>query len=65
MNTTTAPKPTSFIAAMKHFFGFKPNQTLQEFSAEIKVLTPADKEYFAQGLRQNGYDIPTGMATGA
>lgn len=51
-------KPTSFLASMKHFFGYKDGQTLSEFSAEMKALTPADRDYFTIGLRQNGYQIP-------
>ena len=33
----------SFIAACRKFFGTKPGQTLQDFAAEIKSLTPQDK----------------------
>ena len=54
-------KPTSFIAAMKHFFGFKAGQTLIQFNDELKALTPADRAYFANGLRREGYEIPSGV----
>ncbi len=29
---------------LKKFFGLKPGQKLQEFAAEIRTLTPEDKE---------------------
>lgn len=50
-------KEMTFAAAMKDFFGFKPEQTLQQFMAEIKELTAEDKTYFIAGLEQNGYKI--------
>jgi len=40
----------TFMAACKNFFGFKPGQTLSEFSAEIKALTPADRAELTPGL---------------
>ena len=46
-----------FVIAMKEFFGYKPNQTLKEFSEELKLLTPADKLEFAEGLRTQGLDV--------
>jgi hypothetical protein len=33
-----------FIAALKTYFGMLPNQTLQDFSKEIKNLTIEDKK---------------------
>lgn len=57
--------PSSFVSAMKHFFGFKEGQTLSQFSAELKELGPADREYFIVGLRQNGYPIPADVAAAA
>lgn len=33
----------SDVALLKEFFGFKPGQTLTEFGAELKALTPEDK----------------------
>ena len=39
-----------FASACKQFFGLKPNQTMAQFAAELRELTPADKlelwEYF-------------------
>lgn len=54
-------KPTSYIAAMKHFFGFKPEQTLMQFNDELKTLSPEDREFFKSGLRSNGYEIPAAV----
>jgi hypothetical protein len=50
---------TSFMAACKDFFGFKPGQTLTEFRDEIKELTPADRQAIQIGLIQNGYKFET------
>jgi hypothetical protein len=50
-------EPMSYVKAMKDFFGFKPGQSLMEFAAELKALTPADKLEFIEGLKQNGYII--------
>ena len=50
--------PTSYITAMKHFFGMKTGQTLTEFSVELKALSDDEREWFKQGLRENGYEIP-------
>ncbi len=57
-------KPTSFMAAMKDFFGYRPNPetgklgTLTEFNAEIKALDIAERVFFTKGLRDNGYNVP-------
>lgn len=48
-------KVTSFMVAMKDFFGLKDSQTLTGFNAEIKMLTDDDREYFKKGLREIGY----------
>lgn len=50
-------KRMSYVAAMKDFFGLQPGQTLTQFSAELKALSDADREYFKAGLAQNGYEI--------
>lgn len=49
-------KHTTFISACKLFFGLLPNQTLQEFVAEIKALTPGDKKELIELFRSVGYD---------
>lgn len=55
--TTATAKPATFTAAMKHFFGFKDGQTLTQFSAEVKQLSPDDRIYFANGLIADGYPL--------
>lgn len=62
---TSKPKPNTFMAAMKDFFGLRPGQTLMEFRDEIKELSADDRAYFATGLRANGYPIPTETAAAA
>ena len=49
--------PQGFTSAMAKFFGRKEGQTLPEFAAELRTLTPDDRVEFANGLRINGYDI--------
>lgn len=51
-------KPGTFVGAMKDFFGLKTGQTLTQFSAELKTLDDADRNFFKQGLRDNGYPLP-------
>ena len=50
-------KPMSLVVACKHFFGFKPGQTLKEFNDEVKTLSIPDREYFRHGLVANGYPV--------
>lgn len=50
-------KSLSFVAACKDFFGFKPNQTLSEFMAEIKQLTVEDRADLTKEFKRVGYDI--------
>jgi hypothetical protein len=52
-------KEMSLIAAIKDYFGFKHGQTMSEFMAEFKELTPTDREYFKAGLQTVGYKITT------
>jgi uncharacterized protein YcgL (UPF0745 family) len=49
----------SFMNACRHFFGQKPGQTLQQFGAEIKQLTEADRAEIKAGLEAQGYIITT------
>lgn len=46
---------TSFVGAMKDFFGFKEGQTLTAFSAELKTLSEEERNFFREGLRESGY----------
>jgi len=47
----------SFTAAINEFFGKKPGQTLMELQAEIKALTPEDREYFKREFLKVGIQI--------
>lgn len=49
-------KHTSFVGACREFFGIKSGQTLQEFAAELRQLTPEDKAEMVQLFRQVGLD---------
>ena len=46
----------SFTVAMKDFFGYKPGEGLAQFQAELKALTPDDRQYFYEGLKKVGVD---------
>lgn len=48
--------PKAFGAACASYFGRHPNQTIAQFSAELKALTHADKLEIAEGMRKNGVD---------
>lgn len=50
-------KEMTQLQAFKDFFGLKPGQDNQGFFAEVKALTPADREELKAGLEQNGYTI--------
>lgn len=50
-------KVTSLTVACKEYFGYKPGQTLGEFVAEVKELTPDDREYFKKHFPAVGYQI--------
>jgi hypothetical protein len=56
--TEEKAKPGTYVSAMKDFFGLKTGQTLTQFSAELKSLSPDEQAFFKQGLRANGYPIP-------
>jgi hypothetical protein len=46
---------TTFIAALKDFFGFQPGQGLMQFREEVKTLTEADRAELKAGLEKVGY----------
>jgi len=50
-------EPKSLVVAMRDFFGFLPNQTLQEFMTEMRALSDEDRAFFKAGLEANGYKI--------
>lgn len=46
------------IAILKEFFGFKPGQTLKEFSDELKALSSAEKTELATlAAKQMGVEV--------
>lgn len=47
---------TTFVQACREFFGKLPNQTLQEFAAELRQLTPEDKAEMVILFRGIGID---------
>ena len=48
----------SAVMILKEFFGFLPNQTLQEFNAELKALSPAEKaELVDLAAKELGYTV--------
>ena len=40
-------KPMSSIMILKQYFGFQPGKGLKDFAAEVKALTPEDKQELA------------------
>jgi hypothetical protein len=50
-------KEMSFVEAMKDYFGFLPGQNMTQFFAELKVLTPVERDWFKQNLVTVGYKI--------
>lgn len=47
----------TITTACKSYFGYKPGQTLGEFMAEVKALTPDDREYFKREFVKVGIEI--------
>ena len=47
----------SFTAAMRDYFGFREGKTLQDFSQELRALTPQEKDWFKEQLETVGYEI--------
>ncbi len=43
-----ARKKMTPVIALRNFFGMKPGQTLQEFSAEVKELSAEERIHLAQ-----------------
>lgn len=50
-------KEYGFLAAMKTFFGLKPNQTMGDFAAEMKSLDDNDRTWFHQEFLKQGYKV--------
>jgi hypothetical protein len=53
---TEENKSVTFVVACKQFFGLLPNQTLQEFAAELRKLTPEDKQELIKLFAEIGID---------
>jgi hypothetical protein len=49
-------KNMTFVMACNSFFGRKQGQSLQEFNAELKALTPKDREDMVVLFREVGID---------
>jgi|KBSSwiStaDraftv2_1062776.scaffolds.fasta_scaffold414991_4 hypothetical protein len=49
----------TFTKAINEFFGKKPGQTLMELQAEIKALTPEDRDYFKREFRKVDIEVTT------
>ncbi len=58
-------KKMGFVSACKEFFGLKEGQTLTQFAAELKALTPKDKAELSAMFTAVGYEITTDMAQAA
>lgn len=54
-------KKMSFIAAVREYFGFLPNQSPMQFMAEVKELTPDDRQYFIKEFAIVGYEITSAV----
>lgn len=54
MNTL---KEMSLIAGIKEFFGYRQGQTMPEFMAEVRELTPEDRDYFRREMTKVGYKL--------
>lgn len=44
-----------YAAAMKHYFGLHPGQTLGQFMVELRALSDEEKAWFRDNLSQVGY----------
>lgn len=47
----------TLAVAMKEFFGLQPGQKVLDFAAELKKLTPEDKEEIKTLLQAKGVEI--------
>ena len=53
-----AGEPKSEIVVLKEYFGLQPQQTLVQFMAETKALTPEGKEELVRGAANElGYTV--------
>lgn len=49
-------KHVTFVMACREFFGLLPNQTLQEFVAEVRALTQKDRADLIEMFATVGFD---------
>jgi len=49
-------KHVTFVMACREFFGLLPNETLQEFVAEVRALTQKDKTDMIEMFKTVGLD---------
>lgn len=49
-------KQMTFISACREFFGKLPHQTLQEFAAEVRMLTMEDRAELIEMFKTVGID---------
>lgn len=52
--STSLPLP-KFVAQVMKYFGRKPEQSISEFTAEMRSLTPADRTELAGLLEKEGF----------
>lgn len=50
-------EPKAFATQMKNFFGYKQDQKLPDFMAELKALDDKDKADFTEMLNEAGYPV--------
>lgn len=50
-------KKCTFVVACRDYFGLLHGQTLKDFSAELKALTPKDRQELCAMFPTVGYDI--------
>lgn len=48
---------TTFMSAMKDFFGTLPGQAILDFGKEVKALSADDRSFYETELRKLGYGI--------
>lgn len=48
---------TTFTKAIHEYFGKLPGQSLMELQAEVKALTPDDREYFKREFAKVGIEV--------
>jgi len=56
MSEQNTSGPVTFVVACKSFFGLLPGETLQQFVAELRALTPGDKQELISMFKEIGID---------